>query len=351
MAEGVWESLPGQERAVELLRHAAARPSHAYLVSGPEGAGTTEAARSFAAALLCGEEARGCGECRHCTRVLRGRHPDVVEVEPDGSEIRVEQAAGIIEAAFHSPVEAARKVVIVHESERMNEAAANKLLKTLEEPPEPTVFVLLTSAPDELLPTVRSRCQHVALAAAGAAAARAARLSGPLAGLAEAFRAVPFRVDGTGAAAAVLAGELSGAIDDALARLKAEHVREQDDLEAELGQAGYADRVARRMRKALATRHERAERRARTDALAEGLGILEAAYRDALVGAPAAPAVGAASALAALDAVAEARRAVQEGIVLNWGLLLEDLLLNLPGAARPTDTLAPQASSVMPAPE
>lgn len=334
----MWEQVVGQERAVGFLRRAAAHPSHAYLLAGPAGSGVVEAARCFAAALVCDEG--GCGRCRHCTRALRARHPDVVEVEPEGSEILVDQAGRVIEAAFRSAVESARKVIVIHESERMNQPAASKLLKTLEEPPDRTIFLLLTSAPDELLDTVRSRCQRVDLATLPAEAARAQRLAGPLAPVAEAFGDAPARLDGTGAAAALVAVDLLAAVDDALARRKAEHVREQTELEADLGQAGYPDRVARGMRRALATRHKRAESRARTDALAEGLTIIEASYLDTLVGRAEGPAVSPEVALAALDAIAVARRAVLEGTVLNWGLLLEDLLLNLPGTGMPTDTLA-----------
>lgn len=334
----VWERVPGQERAVELLRRAGAQPSHAYLFVGPPGSGVGDAARCFAAVLLCG--AGGCGECSACARVLAGRHPDVVEVEPVGTELRVEQAREIIEVAFRSPVETPRKVIVIHEAERMNEATANRLLKTFEEPPERTIFVLLTSAPDELLPTVRSRCQVVIFSALPAAAARERRRAGPLAGLVAAFESALSRLDGTGAAVALIAARLLDAVEEASAAVKEANTEERERLEAELESAGYPDRDARRALKPVVERHERVERRARTDALAEGLAVLEAVYRDALVG----PSdLSPEAALAALDALAATRRALQEGIVLNWGLLLEDLLLHLPAVPTPAGTLAPRS--------
>jgi DNA polymerase-3 subunit delta' len=88
-------------------------------------------------------------------------HPDVVEVEPEGTFFLARQADDVIDEAMRSPVEGQRKVIVLREIERMNETSANRLLKTFEEPPERTVFVLTTSMPDEVLPTIRSRCQRI----------------------------------------------------------------------------------------------------------------------------------------------------------------------------------------------
>lgn len=368
-----WEGSFGQTAAVEQLRRAASRPLHAYLLGGPPGCGVEEAARRFAAALLC--EDGGCGECAHCRRALRSRHPDVVEIEPEGTEFLVEQARDVVETAFRSPMEARRKVILLHEVERMNVASANKLLKTFEEPPASTVFVLVTSAPDDLLDTVRSRCQEVRFAAlneatvrealiedgigtheaeatarlAGGRLDRARRLAGDYRALADAFAGVPGRLDGSGGTAALLASELLEAVDSAVEALEESHRRELEELDAEIDQAGYDNRAAARLRRRLQQRHDRAERRAKTDALADGLAVLEAAYRDAFVAGWAEPVTAAeptplspGPALAAVDRVAATRRQVQEGIVLNWGLLVERLLLNLPAAASPADTLAPR---------
>ena len=161
MSAPVFDRIVGQERAVEVLRRAVARPVHAYLLAGPAGSGLEDVARALAASLLCPNG--GDGTCSVCRRVLLGRHPDAVEVEPEGTFLLREQAADIVDAAVRSPFETDRKVIILFEAERMNETAENKLLKTFEEPPATTVFVLVTAAPDELLPTVLSRCQRIDL--------------------------------------------------------------------------------------------------------------------------------------------------------------------------------------------
>src|ERR687885_258120 len=171
----MWDGVIGQEQAVGRLRRAGERPSHAYLLAGPRGAGVFEAARCFAAALVCPEGA--CGTCNACRRARSARHPDVIEVEPAGTFVVVDQIEEIMKEAFTSPFEAERKVIIVTEADRMNEPAANKLLKTLEEPPARTHFLLLSEAPDELLPTVRSRCQRIDFAALSDAAVAAALVS------------------------------------------------------------------------------------------------------------------------------------------------------------------------------
>ena len=152
----MWERVAGQERAVGLLRRAAERPVHSYLLAGPHGSGVEEGARCFAAALIAPD-----GDERAWDLVLRGRHPDVVEVDPPESMLRVETAKVIVEEAHRSPIEGDRKVIVLFDAERLNEAAANKLLKTIEEPPATTHIVLLSAAPDELLATIRSRCQRI----------------------------------------------------------------------------------------------------------------------------------------------------------------------------------------------
>lgn len=325
----VWATVAGQPRSVEFLRRAVIQPVHAYLFSGLSSGGADVAARAFGAALVCRDG--GCGECSTCRRVMSARHPDVVEVEPEGSTILVEQAKRIIEAAFRSPVESTRKVIVLHEAERMNAESANRLLKTFEEPPDHTIFVLVTSAPDDLLDTVRSRCQVVAFSSLPAESLRAERLGGPLAVVVEAFAGAPARLDGSGAAVSLTAADLSAAMEAAFAAVKAGQESALAEVETELEGAGYAERDLRRVLKPMVERHKRVETRARADALAEGLATLEAAYRDALLERGV---FDPSDALAALDAIADARRAMipdgQIPVVLNWGLLLESLLLHLP---------------------
>lgn len=348
---------------MEMLRRDAMRPVHAYLFSGPPGVGTEEAARCFAAALLCADH--GCGVCSTCDRVTRSRHPDAVEFEPDGTFLVVNQVAEIAREAFASPYEADRRVILVFEAERMNEAAANKLLKTLEEPPSRTHLVLVTGAPEELLPTVRSRCRHVALSGVTEtvvsaalvdsgvetdSALLAARLAGgrldrahafangALAPVREAALGALSRLDGSGAAVAIAAEELTGAIEAGLEAIETEHTRESKELGEELSRADYPERVVRRMHKDLAQRQERAIRRARVDLLVEAVTAIETRLRDALVPDSSAlntdrppPVPASRSIITALDACRSARAALDQRIALNERLLLQRLLLSLTG--------------------
>src|SRR4029077_17157223 len=160
-----WARVVGQDRAVAQLRRAAERPVHAYLLVGPRGSGIEEAARCFAAAVVAPD-----GNDRSWDLALRGVHPDVVEVDPPATQIRVEDAQLIVEEASRSPIEGERKVILLFDAERLrlNEAAGNKLRKTLEEPPPRAMIVLVTSGADQLLPTIRSRCQRVDFAYLGA---------------------------------------------------------------------------------------------------------------------------------------------------------------------------------------
>ena len=170
-----WDRLAGQDRAVAQLRRAAERPVHAYLLVGARGSGVEDAARCFAAALVAPED-----DARAVDLALRGMHPDVVEFEPEGANYRVKEDVRerIIPEASRSPIEGARKVVVIFEAERLVFArrteSANALLKTIEEPPARTVMLLVTATPDELPDTVRSRCQRVDLVPLPDASYRAA---------------------------------------------------------------------------------------------------------------------------------------------------------------------------------
>ncbi|MGH8973897.1 MAG: DNA polymerase III subunit delta' [Acidimicrobiia bacterium] len=352
----MWDRVVGQEHAVTLLRRAAARPVHAYLLVGPAGSGVAEAARCFAAALVCSDS--GCGVCGACRRVLRGTHPDVVEIEPAGTFIVVDQIEDVVREAFTSPFEAARKVIVLSEADRMNETAANKLLKTLEEPGDRTHLLLLTDSPDDLLPTVSSRTQRIDFAALseatvrdtlvaegiepGAAADvarlssgrldRARALAGGWAGLRTAALEVAAALDGTGAAVARGAERLEAGAGAALSALEATQKREQKALETELAETAYPDRLARRLRKDLEQRQQRALRRARTDVTAELVTALESYYRDALVQ----PSLPAEAALPAIDACRDALAVIVARTAVNDALLLEHLLLRLSPAANLT---------------
>jgi DNA polymerase-3 subunit delta' len=160
MVADVFADIVGQEMAVSLLRRALEQgPSHAYLFSGPPGVGKSEAARGFAAGLACSDN--GCGECSTCRRILAGVHPDVEVVIPEGNFIRKEEIAEVNLHAAYRPYEAQAKVYLFTEAESFNNEAANAFLKTLEEPPAHVHFLLITDRPEQVQPTVVSRCQSV----------------------------------------------------------------------------------------------------------------------------------------------------------------------------------------------
>jgi DNA polymerase-3 subunit delta' len=348
----LWDTVVGQERAVELLRQALVEPVHAYLFLGPAGSGKRGAARAFAAALLCrnGE----CGVCRDCTLALHGEHPDVAEIVRAGAAISSEQADDIVHRSVLAPVEGSRKVLILDEFHLLAPTVAAKLLKTIEEPPPSTVFCVLA---DQLMPdliTIASRCvrvpfrvlpddvvaaalradgisDRVALEAALAAAGDLdrARLLATDPGLFErraAFASVPARLNGSGTRAAQLTDELLGLIDAAAEPLKARHARELADLEIRVAQTG--ERGAGR--KTTDDRHKRELRRHRTDELRAGLGTIAAAYRDRLVNG-----VEGRRGLEDAEAVDHILRAL-EALERNPNetLLMHALLLSLPALAR-----------------
>jgi DNA polymerase-3 subunit delta' len=181
-----WEEIAGQDRAVKALRSALSRDQvhHAYLLAGPAGVGKELLARTFAQAANCEAEdpaARPCGRCESCLGLLRGNFPDVITVMPqaemvargllsrtdlDGvpsKEIRVDEVRAVARRLSLKALRGRRKVAIVTPADAMNERAQNTLLKTLEEPPPATTFLLLSAHPDSLLPTIRSRCARVQL--------------------------------------------------------------------------------------------------------------------------------------------------------------------------------------------
>jgi DNA polymerase-3 subunit delta' len=157
----------GQARAVSRLRNAVAagRLAQAYSFVGPEGVGKRLTALALAQAVNC--QARGvgsdaCGVCVACRKIAAGGHPDVILVGPaDKTVIGIEQIREVAARAGRRAYEGAVKVWIVDPAERMQEPAANAFLKTLEEPPGASLFLLLTTTPSALLPTIRSRCQEV----------------------------------------------------------------------------------------------------------------------------------------------------------------------------------------------
>lgn len=337
----VWDGLDS-ERAVDGLQRQLTQGeiSHAWLLSGPSGAGKGAVADAMAAALNCLDEPLlGCGNCSPCRRVLGRAHPDVHRVVPEGSVIAVDVIRdGVIPEATRSPFEGRYKVFVLEQAELMNEAAQSSLLKTLEEPQPDTVFILLSHAEEEILETIRSRCRIVRLeptserrlvallereGASAETALTAARLSEGDARAARrwAFDAsvgerrslwlsIPRRLraatDALDAASEILdQARTAGA---AQKRVQAQETRALADVIGEGRGTGTA-------RNALALRHRREQRHAEEAVLGEALGTLAAFYRDVVGVRRGSPAT-----VANLDRIDElqewARSSVSDGTLL-----------------------------------
>jgi len=157
-----FEEVAGQKPIVRTLKNALAtgKMAHAYLFAGPRGTGKTSMARLFAKALNC-EQGLGhqCNECQNCQEVANGTHPDVIEIDA-ASNNGVDQVRDLIEKVRYAPIKGNYKVYIIDEVHMMTIGAFNALLKTIEEPPENVIFILCTTEPFKVLPTILSRCQR-----------------------------------------------------------------------------------------------------------------------------------------------------------------------------------------------
>jgi DNA polymerase-3 subunit delta' len=293
----------GQPRAVEELRAATRAPVHAYLLVGPRGSGKRDLARAFAAALLS-DGVTGDDRERIVSLALAEQHPDVVIVERVGASISAEQAREVRDQASRSAVEGTRKVLVLDEFHLVQENVGPILLKTVEEPPPGTIFVILVEdVPPDLI-TIESRCVRIDLgpvpaadiaaqlvregvevgAATDAATASAGDLrrarvlaSDPrLALRRDAWHAAPSRLDGSGHAAVTVADELLAMIDDAAEPLKARQDAERAEVEERVKQYGERGSGKRLMDE----RHKRELRRHRNDELRFGLAVLARRYRD-----------------------------------------------------------------------
>lgn len=157
-----FDELVGQEAIKQTLENSLKiqKISHAYLFTGPRGTGKTSVARLFAKALNC-EKGNGeiCNECSNCCAINEGSHPDVIEIDA-ASNSGVDEVRELIEKVKYAPIQGKYKVYIIDEVHMMTNSAFNALLKTLEEPPSYVVFILCTTEPYKLLPTILSRCQR-----------------------------------------------------------------------------------------------------------------------------------------------------------------------------------------------
>ena len=356
----VWDRVIGHADQVRTLRQAldSGQVAHAWLFTGPPGVGTLDIARAFAAALNC-ENTTGAaadGTCPSCRRVLRGVHPDVHLVEAEGEVLRVEEVRGAREEAWRSRQEGRTAVFILDEADRMNEFAANALLKVLEEPPPHVVFVLVARGTAALLDTITSRARLVPFGelppetlAAGlarelgvdldratwAATAghghldRARALLGDASARDRRGRVLDLFgqiVGSTPADALAAVATVTATGDDALTVLKERHAVELADLEETFGKG----RGSAAVRNRVLQRQHRAERRVRFDAIREAVTDLLAACRDAAAVATAGPGAslihldraeqasdlaraGAAASLRAAAALVEAERRLSIG--------------------------------------
>ena len=344
--ETVWSAVVGQAAAVRRLTQAAADPVHAYLFVGPSGSTKAEASRAFAALLMAGVDDPSQRDAR---LALAGAHPDVREVERLGARISAEQVAEIIRSASLAPVEGTRKVMILHDFHLLDAPAAARLLKTLEEPPASTIFIVLADQVTPELVTIASRCVRILFAAlptdvvaaqlvesgidpqtaevaAQAAAgdltrARVLATDPGLMARRDAFAALATRLDGTGTTVVRLCTELLALIDGAAAPLAARQAEELAALESRVAATGERGSG----RKQLEEHHKRELRRHRVDELRSGLGVLAGAYRDALISGRLPRPEAAVNAVARIHVALEAMERNP-----NETLLLQALLLDLP---------------------
>ena len=343
----IWDDVVGQGHAVAQLRSAIERGAvHAYLFVGPAGSTKFEAARAFAGRIISGGEDR---EQRDARLALRGEHPDIKEVQRTGASISFEQAREIVREASMAPSEGARKVLILNEFHLLNPTGAGLMLKTIEEPPESTTFIILCEFIPHDLITISSRCTRVDFRSIGADVIAARLLVegvGPveaqtaskaalgdldrarllatdplLAERRKLFVGVAARLDGSGTVAMRVAAEMLAAIDESAEAVTARHEEEITELDArikEFGERGSG-------RKQLEDRHRREVRRARTDELRAGLATMAQTYRDVLTQGRARDVAATAQAVHDIHAALETLERNP-----NERLLLEHLLWSLP---------------------
>ena len=343
-----WAGIVGQAFAIEQLKAAAHAPVHAYLLVGPRGSGKRSLARAFAAALLAATTESDPD--RAVRLALAARHPDLHEFERAGPYITVEQADAIIRESSRSGVESDRKVLVLVDFQLVQPAVEGKLLKSIEEPPGDTVFIVLADSVPTLLEPIASRCVRIevdpltdaqvtsALVVSGVAEDAAAEValaangdldrarllaSDPRFSLRRAlWRSIPEQLDGTGAAVVRLVGEVRAAIDDAAQPLQARHADELVELEARIER--YGERGSGKTQ--LVERQRRELRRHRTDEIKFGLATMAARYRDEFT-------VDPATALPAIGAIEDSHTSMERNP--NETLLLHALLLALPELRRP----------------
>ncbi|MGW0137101.1 DNA polymerase III subunit delta' [Streptomyces sp. NPDC003299] len=334
----VWDDLVGQERVSEQLAAAArdadalvtaaetgspvpqaSKMTHAWLFTGPPGAGHVHAARAFAAALQCVSPDRalggtpGCGFCDGCHTALIGTHADVTTVAAVGTQILAEDMRDTVRKSFTSPATGRWQVILVEDAERLNEKSANAVLKAVEEPAPRTVWLLCAPSIEDVLPTIRSRCRHLNLSTPSVAAvadmlvrregvepdvaAAAARATQGHVGRARrlatdpaarerraAVLKLPLRVEDVGGALKAAQELVDAAAEDAKALAEELDAKETEELKAALGaaQGGRLPRGTAGVMKDLEDKQKRRRTRTQRDSLDLALTDLTGFYRDVL---------------------------------------------------------------------
>jgi DNA polymerase III subunit delta' len=156
----------GHHKQIGMLKKALTqkRVGQAYIFSGPDAVGKRTLALEFAQSLNCEKVDKfydACGQCPSCLKAQHGNHSDIISVQADGQFIRINTIRDIQEQMKFKPLEGRLRVFIIGEADRMNEQAANALLKTLEEPSAANLLILITSRPYSLPATILSRCRHL----------------------------------------------------------------------------------------------------------------------------------------------------------------------------------------------
>ncbi len=254
--------LYGHENATSILKNAMAnnRIAHAYLFYGMEGIGKRTAAAIFARALNCEGASRPCDACASCRKAQHQNHADIITITAEGQFIKIGAVKELQEQMKFRPREGRRRVFIVPEADRMNAAAANALLKTIEEPSAGNILLLTTSRPHALPVTILSRCQHL-------------RFTPLPREVVDRYLQEKEALDGD--AAAVLAASSGGSIGRALEMKRDDWLSVRNSIIEHLSGDTPADSLKRL---AFASRFG-TER----DEILEGLEILRTCYRDAMV--------------------------------------------------------------------
>lgn len=297
-------SVRAQGAIATRLADRTAQPPHAMLLTGPPGCGIEQIARWAASKMLGSDD-----QARDQRLALEGIHPDIIDLVATGATFSVNDDIRDIALAEarRAPTESNRKVIVVHEAERLDDAPANALLRTLEEPPPWLTFLLTTTRSDAVLATIRSRCEAFALNAISSESVvevlvsegipshaaeqavkevgpdidRARALAGPYRLLVDSATDAIDRLDGSAHTAVMVSAELIALLDNISEALEATQAQERSQLEETSNQR--SPRAMGALQKRMDLRHARQRRKVRTQALVEAILAVERVARDRMV--------------------------------------------------------------------